>query len=162
MKRLWRIFFKALTVLSLLLCLVTVILWVRSSRTLDHVLWIHGHSSIEAFSPRGRIVAIVTPRDHFVSPSYAFLWTRDSALDVPSPGFYFSKSWDGWWRFTVMFPCWIAVLTFAMLPLYVVLRSLICKRRGAMNGRCLVCGYDLRATPNRCPECGMVPHKAKA
>jgi len=50
-------------------------------------------------------------------------------------------------------PIWLAVLAFLILPGLWVIRRMRGSRR-ALSGQCAVCGYDLRATPQRCPECG--------
>jgi hypothetical protein len=50
---------------------------------------------------------------------------------------------------------------FAALPVSRLYHS-IGRHRLAKTGHCRICGYDLRATPDRCPECGMVPEKVKA
>lgn len=51
--------------------------------------------------------------------------------------------------------CCYLTLLLAILPT-LRLCLLIRHRSHHQPGLCPTCGYDLRATPNRCPECGKV------
>jgi hypothetical protein len=63
---------------------------------------------------------------------------------------------------------WSACLTvalqwfFAILPAAWFLWRLAAWRRQTSPGLCSNCGYDLRATPDRCPECGVAPKISQA
>jgi hypothetical protein len=48
----------------------------------------------------------------------------------------------------------LAVMFAALPGLYGALRARTAFRRWRRRGLCSVCGYDVRATPDRCPECG--------
>lgn len=57
---------------------------------------------------------------------------------------------------TMSVSLWLAIPALAILPTWWLLRHPRRTRRDrAANGLCLHCGYDLRATPGRCPECGV-------
>ena len=52
-------------------------------------------------------------------------------------------------------PTWLPTALFAIPPLLWA-RPLLKSRRRHRAGLCPHCGYDIRATPQRCPECGRV------
>jgi hypothetical protein len=52
---------------------------------------------------------------------------------------------------------WIAMAA-SVLPISWMLINLR-SRHGRFRAHCIVCGYDLRATPDRCPECGTIVEK---
>lgn len=50
-------------------------------------------------------------------------------------------------------PLW-SVAAALLLPPLARLRSILRDVRRRRSGRCVACGYDLRGSPGRCPECG--------
>jgi hypothetical protein len=82
-------------------------------------------------------------------------WCSDSPASFGSaddpPRFRFYRKPDGW---GVVVPLWAVTAALALFP---VLRLVSRMRRRPAAGRCPACGYDLRATPQRCPECGRIP-----
>lgn len=58
--------------------------------------------------------------------------------------------------FSVPYWAFLLVLTIPFLLRYRYYRKLSYRQK---NNLCANCGYDLRASPDRCPECGTVIHK---
>ena len=56
-------------------------------------------------------------------------------------------------RRAVYLPHWLLAAPWLVAPVWRLRRTLLSRQRRAA-GFCAGCGYDLRATPDKCPECG--------
>jgi hypothetical protein len=176
-KRVGRYILSGLTAVSLLLCIATVGLWARSFWINDMLTLMTSRHTLALYSGRGRLLFYADRNDDtggYRTARAGLTWRssergyvveayRLAGIDVTIRcGFSTAKGqWHGsqWWEATA--PCWFIALVGAGLPTWSI-RARRARRRPS-PGCCRRCGYDLRATPNRCPECGTpVPAKAPA
>ena len=91
---------------------------------------------------RTRTMTFPPPRDAWGSKTWGVSWA--------------SSPFDGLTVYRLAVPWWAVALACAVLPSVGARRLLQRRREHARRRghRCASCGYDLRATPARCPECG--------
>ena len=153
-----------LTLLSLLLCVAVAALWARGYRLQEYV----------AFTLDGRSPAVGN------YPGGIFLAWNDNTRKAPGFSYLGYRYGDdprrGVHRFgpfayrndrippaspgqptvvirAVMLPTWLPLALSTIVSCWALRRSLLLRRR--KPGLCPRCGYDLRATTDRRPECGV-------
>lgn len=173
MKRFRRIFFNALTSISLILALAAAGFWIRSRTFSDRLSWLD-------WIPRSDEMVLTVWEVHSEAGSVNLArWKEFLAKKefFPPPGHWqyrensgvYSRAHHGinWYTealpyddqlsgvyIVVRVPYWILVTLSLIAPLAFVARWTI-RRQKRSAGRCPACGYDLRASPGRCPECGL-------
>jgi hypothetical protein len=161
--------FTLLSALSLLLCLAAVVMWVRSHAGVQTIL-------VESRPGQLLLVGVDAPpktvRESREGESLEEFLAGLAHWNPPREqyllGFYLARGGSGthvWapgqsytlqYFWVVGVPYWALVLLSLIAPAWWAWRRRAAARRARANA-CVNCGYDLRATPGRCPECGTVP-----
>jgi hypothetical protein len=165
MKRLRRGLFKILTGISLLLCLATIGVWILSYMRPGVIRSFTSHGDWEFVFSRGKMVIDHSTREQpFYNLNLYFARAPSWELSeyppiLQNPHSSFSFLGFRWFSGSfgipfheLQFPCLASVLITAMLPAI----SRVRRRNRVKRGCCKNCGHDIRATPNRCSECGTV------
>jgi hypothetical protein len=153
-----------LTLLSLLLCLAVCVLWGWSYFRLLAVVPVRTEARVYGASAvrGGLYLAIVPPPlpDPAAppeEPTFVSMEIRPEfqMADIPRQFLGFGVSFDSAGpRYTALrVPLWF-VAAAVWLPTAVLWLRRRRRASRAVQGLCPTCGYNMRETPGRCPECG--------
>jgi hypothetical protein len=175
-KRLRRILFNGLAVMFAILSISVCLLWMRSLKSYDGIFYGTRDGRLWRVKSMGGMLSVcVLPRtDHDEWSWMTFPYRPDVQYDGADYEHHHSPSdvlwiWDRWQVHVESFaygsrvgtladtPDWILAAALAQYPMLRILSATLRRRRYRrlrQAALCPNCGYDLRATPERCPECG--------
>jgi hypothetical protein len=173
--------FTFATAVSAALFVAICALWVRSYAVQDTLLWQRVDGGRWASTDSGRLFLAADLANWSGEPADFYGIRHTSAppdpvaneawmyvLNVDVRDRWTHRDWGGfaWTRWVgrgpsktqLIVPLWSLAAAAAVLPLGWLTWRFRGRRR-RRRGLCPACGYDLRATPDRCPECGAVSIK---
>ena len=164
-----RCLLNLLTAVSLLTSIAVCVMWVRSYFAGDSITWNVWRgsayaASVQVFSGSGQVGlgyhqarSVAAAGSPFFGTGSRLKWQRS---DTSGDGFRATHLWAFHYlrssygsliqRYMFQTPYWFPAALAAGLAAFAGRMSL----RAGKPGRCRSCGYDLRATPGRCPEWG--------
>ena len=173
--RMRRRLLNLLTALSLLLCGATATAWRRSYSIGERYAYTNAGGNVAIAWAAGYLrlerASATVPLPFEMNRGWAY--SREPLTDPHArmPRFLGARYWrSGPFAFSrtgggendvavyrrFLTPFWLPAAVFALGPacwcVGATQRAL--RRRRSKRGLCPTCGYDLRATPDRCPECG--------
>jgi len=167
-RRLFNLAFTLAAAVSLVLCVATVVMWVRSYWVIEGYQMIsvrplpNGQLDRRIFVWRWTTGAVYfgrtvqNPGSTDVGSRWEYYRLKDessvSAFWTRRLGFDWVRQPNGG-SLIVALPYPLLVLATGIPMSFLLLRLHRKRRRSSLN-LCPICGYDLRATPERCPECG--------
>jgi len=176
MKRLLRILGYLLLALSLLISIASLFAWHRSLSYWDFISIHAGRTNIIIDTNPDALTVLYGRRHEGPSDTWRLIYRLDkhpAGVNFVNPYrwglHWFNLNHEQWIaaRFTpagitysgflLAASFWsIALISFAPPALFVALRlrRFLNRRSRRHRGLCPICGYDLHASPDRCPECG--------
>lgn len=172
--------FALCSALSLLASVFTCAIWARSHWTGDELRWGWKHGVVWVWTPKDYLQIGLFLGDCSDEPA-AFYGLKHSPspiirpfntfglMEIDPPDKLVTWEWGGFAWYSIQHPktgnvqaqavapFWSIAAVTALLPLaWIILRLRSRWRERQQNrlGVCPACGYDIRATPDRCPECG--------
>ncbi len=144
---------SVLSIYSLVLCVVVGVMWARTWRYNDCVaLYIAGRGV--GYSSEADGAHLLVLPSAWEPCSIVELWVyRVRWRRFERAWFKFDREYYAPYPYHFIVPHWAIMLPLLVAP-DIYLRGHLRIRRRKKLGLCVKCGYDLRATPERCPECG--------